>query len=134
MDFIFNVLKKFEIENKSNHEQEGIVLAILMTVYVDHKIKSEEQDKLEAILKKIEWHSHLSIDHFLASNADKIHRAVESNDFTEIINMIDEKVTTKEGRKQAVELCRAIAMADHEFHEAEKSFIRQLQDDLNVIG
>lgn len=127
----FNRFNSISEECGEQTAQEGLILAVIMTMYADHKIQSEEQDELDTILKKAEWNSGISINHFLSNTYTLVRDAIEKKDYSKVVSTIDEKITNIEFKNKTIRLCKSIANSDEELHESEKSFIEELEK-LNV--
>ncbi len=119
-------LFSFLAQDKSEQSQkEAIIELLIMTMYADKSLKLEEDEAIRGYIETLEWESPISVEYYLGVATAKVRKALESSDKTySLLEDISNRVQTVELKKQVLQICNHLAMADSEISNEEKEFLQ----------
>ena len=107
---------------------EALIELLIWTMYVDNSIKLEENDALDEFLGRVEWHSPMQVDYFMSTAIAKVRNSIDDPTKAEkLIGDINTRLADPMTRREAADAVQALAEADGELTDSEKSFIGKIK-------
>lgn len=119
---LFGLLAK---EKSEQSQKEAIVDLLIMTMYIDKSLKLEEDEAIEKYIETLQWESPMSVEYYLGIATAKVRKALETPEkIRSFVEDVGNRVETVELKKQVLQICNELAMADSEISTKEQEFLQ----------
>ena len=124
-DKIHSLFGSLATKKSEQNQTEAIVELLIMTMYADKSLKLEEDEAITKYIKTLQWESPMSVEYYLGIATAKVRKALESPEkVRSFLEDISNRVETVELKKQVLQICNQLAMADSELSNQEKEFLQ----------
>ena len=98
---------------------------LMMTMYVDKSLKLEEDEAIKRYIETLQWESPMSVEYYLGNATAKVRKALETPEkIQSFLEDISNRFETVELKKQVLQICSNLAMADSELSTEEQEFLQ----------
>ena len=123
-DTIYSLFGLLAKEKSEQSQKEAIVELLIMTMYIDKSLKLEEDEAIKKYIETLQWESHMSVEYYLGIATAKVRKAVETPEkIRSFLEDVSNRVETVELKKQVLQICNDLAMADSEISTKEQRFL-----------
>ncbi|MDO8389341.1 MAG: TerB family tellurite resistance protein [Actinomycetota bacterium] len=111
----------------ADREHEAAVELLLLTMMADHHFSDAELEEIRSISQDSGWETQtFSFDQYLGSAMAKVRDAMSDDTVDELLDDIDERVTSSVLRAALFSAARDVAGADHELDLSEETLLGQI--------
>lgn len=111
----------------ADREHEAAIELLLLTMAADHHFSDAELDEIRSISQDSGWETQtFSFDQYLGSAMAKVREAMTDDTVEELLDDIDERVTSSVLRAALFSAARDVAGADHELDLTEETLLGQI--------
>ena len=126
-DRIHSLFSSLATGKSEQSQKEAIIELLIMTMYADKSLKLEENEAIMKYIQTLEWQSPMSVEYYLGIATAKVRKALETSEKTHsFLKDISNRVKTVELKKQVLQICNNLAMADSEISPEEKEFLQRV--------
>ncbi len=111
----------------ADREHEAAVELLLLVMVADHHVSQDELDQIREISEDQGFESEtFSFDQHLGRAMAKVRAAIEEGSVTELLDSIDERITSTVLRQSLFSAARDVARVDQEIDPAERDLLAQV--------
>lgn len=124
-DKIHSLFGSLAKEKSEQNQKEAIVDLLIMTMYIDKSLKLEEDEAIKRYIETLQWESPMSVEYYLGIATAKVRKALETPEkIRSFLEDVSNRVETVELKKQVLQICNDLAMADSEISRQEQGFLQ----------
>ena len=123
-DQIYSLFGWLAKEKSEQSQKEAIIELLIMTMYIDKSLKLEEDEAIKKYIETLQWKSPMSVEYYLGIATARVRKALETPEkIHSFLEDVSNRVETVELKKQVLQVCNDLAMADSDISTKEQKFL-----------
>jgi len=119
--------RNLSVHATADREHEAAIELLLLVMVADRHITDEEMDEIRTISDDSGFESStFSFDQYLGPAMAKVRTAVASGEVDDLVDDIDQRITSSVLRQSLFSAARDVAGVDHDIDPAEESLLAQV--------